>query len=100
MVSPEVLDEYRRVAEELTGKRPNLDFERLLVTLVSSSLLVQAYELAEPVCDDPDDDKFIACALAGDAKVIASGDRHLLAVSGYRGIKVLRPREYVDQYLT
>ena len=55
-------------------------------------------KLGEPVCDDPDDDKFIACALAGKSKLIVSGDKHLLKVSGFRGVRILKPREFVDTY--
>jgi len=32
-------------------------------------------------------------------KVVISGDKHLLKVSGYQGIQVLKPRAFVDQYL-
>jgi predicted nucleic acid-binding protein len=32
------------------------------------------------------------------AGVFFSGDRHLLKVSGYQGIEVLKPRELVDRY--
>jgi predicted nucleic acid-binding protein len=67
--------------------------------IVINSGLVQAPTLPDRVCDDPDDDKFLACALAGKAKVIVSGDRHLLALSGYRGITIIRPAEFVDRYL-
>jgi len=74
-------------------------FARFLDVLISAALLVQAPSLTEAVCEDPDDDKFIACALAGDAKVITSGDKHLLSVSGYASIKILRPRRFEDEYL-
>ncbi len=52
-----------------------------------------------PVSADRDDDVFLACALAGGAAVIVSGDRHLLAVSGWRGISVLSPRRFLDEVL-
>ena len=55
--------------------------------------------LKEPVCEDPDDDKFLACALASGSKVIISGDKLLLKISGYQGIQVLNPRAFVDQSL-
>lgn len=35
------------------------------------------------LCEDPDDDKFFACALASGTTLIISGDKHLLKVSGY-----------------
>jgi predicted nucleic acid-binding protein len=47
----------------------------------------------------PDDNKFIACALASESTVIVSGDKHLLKVSGYQNIEVLKPREFVDKHL-
>jgi len=99
VLSAAILDEYGRVGEEFSKERPNADFARFLECLVSTSVLVHAPELRESVCDDPDDDKFIACALAGDAKVITSGDKHLLSVSGYAGIAIVRPRVFEDKYL-
>ncbi|MBK6848406.1 MAG: PIN domain-containing protein [Proteobacteria bacterium] len=58
--------------------------------------LVDPIDLGEAVCEDPDDDKFLACALAARAKVVVSGDRHLLQVSGYRGVEVVRPRALLE----
>lgn len=54
--------------------------------------------LPESVCDNPEDNKFVACVLAGKVKYIISGDRHLLKASGYHGVKVIRPGEFVDSY--
>ena len=99
VLPPEIIDEYTRVGEEFSRKRPNVPFARLLDILISTALLVQAPPLPTPVCEDPDDDKFIACAPAGNAKVITSGDKHLLSVSGYAGIEVLRPRRFEDEFL-
>jgi len=39
------------------------------------------------------------CALADGSKIIMSRDKHLLKVSGWQGIQVLKPREFVDLYL-
>ena len=44
------------------------------------------------VSADPDDDKFLAVAVAGAAGYVVSGDKHLLAVGGWHGIRVLKPR--------
>jgi len=35
----------------------------------------------------------------GRNKVIVSGDKHLLDVSGYQKIEVLKPRKFVTKYL-
>lgn len=42
------------------------------------------------VCRDPDDDKFIACALAASADFIVSGDKDLCDIAKYRSIKIVR----------
>jgi len=99
VLSPDIIDEYVRVGEEFSRKRPNVPFARFLDLLISAALLVEAPPLPEQVCEDPDDDKFIACALAGGAKIITSGDKHLLTLSGHADIAILRPRRFEDEYL-
>jgi len=65
-----------------------------------NSEIVDAPEhLPEQVCSDPDDDKFLACAVAAGMTIIVSGDRKLRAVSGWNGIDVLTPRQFVERYL-
>ena len=39
--------------------------------------------------DDPDDDKFIECAVECDARFIISGDKHLLGMKKYEGIDII-----------
>ena len=58
-----------------------------------------AFDLPKPVCADPDDDKFLACAIAGKAGAIICGDKHLLKASGYHDIEVMKPRRFVDRFI-
>ncbi len=67
--------------------------------LATHAEIVEPPELPEPVASDPDDDKFLACALVSDAQLIISGDKHLLAVSPYKGVKVVSPRRLAESYL-
>ncbi len=98
VLSPDILDEYRATAARL-AKKFDVEYEALLDWIAIHSEMDQTIELPEPVCTDPDDDKFIACALVSDAKNICSGDKHLLDVNGYQGIEVLKPRAFIDKYL-
>jgi predicted nucleic acid-binding protein len=51
------------------------------------------------VCDDEDDVKFLACAIAGRAFCVVSGDRALLRASGSEGIEVVTPRNFLTRFL-
>ena len=41
--------------------------------------------------EDPEDDKFLECAVGGKAEIIVSSDRHLLKVREFQGIPILTP---------
>ncbi|MBD3334612.1 MAG: putative toxin-antitoxin system toxin component, PIN family [Candidatus Eisenbacteria bacterium] len=97
--SPAILDEYRRVGDRLARQFPGVDVSPFLSLLLTNGRTYSPPALPEQVCTDPEDDKFLACALAARCKTIISGDRHLVAISGYRGIKVWRPRAFVDRFL-
>ena len=99
VVSTDILGEYQRVAVILGEKYSQVDIHPVLDLLTVNSDIVTAPPLPEPVSVDPDDDKFIACALAADTKLIVSGDMHLLDVDGYQDIRVLKPRRFVNIYL-
>jgi len=103
VVSPDIFEEYRRVAEFLGPRFPgfdlDLDLEPLLALILARGTMVEDSTLPEAVSSDPDDDKFLACALSSNTSLIVSGDRDLLEVSGYGDIKVLKPRDFVDRFL-
>jgi putative PIN family toxin of toxin-antitoxin system len=99
LMSGEIFEEYQRVGRLLSLDFPGVDLGPFLELLAINSEFVIPEKLKNPVCEDPDDDKFLACAIAGKSKISISGDKHLLRVSGYKGIKVLRPREFVDEHL-
>jgi len=52
------------------------------------------------VKDDPDDNKFIECAVALDCKIIVSGDKHLKNIKKYIDIEILSPKEFIEIHST
>ncbi|MDR2727912.1 MAG: putative toxin-antitoxin system toxin component, PIN family, partial [Chitinispirillales bacterium] len=50
------------------------------------------------ICRDPDDDKFIACAVDGKCKYIVSGDNDLLSVKPFKNVQIVSVREFMDKY--
>jgi putative PIN family toxin of toxin-antitoxin system len=99
IISPDILSEYQRVGDALAAEFPGANLDPWIELLMLKAKLVDAPPLAESVCTDPDDDKFLACGIAAKTKLIVSGDKHLLDISGYQGITVLKPRAFVDKYL-
>lgn len=49
-----------------------------------------------PVKEDPTDNIFIRCALGAGARFIVSGDRHLLGLGEYKGVRILRARPFLE----
>lgn len=97
VVSEEILAEYVRVlaypriAKRLTLTRESV--EELVGAFRQFATLVEPDESLRVIADDPDDDKVLACAVAGGAEYVVSGDEHLLSLGEYQGIQILPPAE-------
>ncbi len=99
VLTKQIIDEYQRVAQSLKTNFPLVDILPIINFMAIHGRLINADDFSLTVCEDPDDDKFIECAVASGTGIIVSGDKHLLNVSGYQGITVLKPREFVDTFL-
>lgn len=58
--------------------------------------LVEPMELIQ-ICRDPKDDHILACAIAGNVDAIVTGDKDLLVLQTFRGIRILSPRQFMDE---
>jgi uncharacterized protein len=99
-LSRAIFDEYIDVLARL-GMKDEKEFEELL-SLFSQSyniLFTQKTPKIKIVKNDPDDDKFIECAVALKAEIVITGDREVLVVEEYKGIRILTPRSFLDEYL-
>jgi predicted nucleic acid-binding protein len=50
----------------------------------------------EEVSRDKDDNKILQCGLNGNVDFIITGDNDLLVLKEYRNIKIIRPKEYLE----
>jgi putative PIN family toxin of toxin-antitoxin system len=69
----------------------------LLEFVFSWSHFVHPKENFVVIAEDPDDDKFLVCAVAANATVIISGDPHLLVLGSYRNIPIMTPAQFLEQ---
>ncbi len=97
-LSRPIIDEYINV---LT--RMDLRNEQELVELISHFRKgINCLFTAQPpslniVERDPDDNKFIECAVAAKSEYIVSGDKDLLDIKTYFDIEIIRPVEFIEQ---
>ena len=83
---PRIQKRYRLTEETITTYLQRLrEVSTFIVT--HSQVLV--------VSKDPDDDKFLECAVDGDARYIVSGDLHLLNIGSYQGIQIVNPNAFL-----
>lgn len=48
------------------------------------------------ICRDPKDEPILECAERAEAERIVTGDRDLLSLASYRGIRIMTARDYVE----
>jgi len=95
-LSQDIFDEYIEVLRRL-GFDNTPELEELLKLFATGFHIVFTTRTPEiHVVADPDDDKFIACALALKAACVVSGDKALVDVRLYQGIKIVTPREFLE----
>ena len=74
------------------------ELNRLVSYLRNSSIVVDSSEDISIAIEDPDDTKFISCAVQAGAKYIVSGDHHLLDVEKFEGTAIVTPAEFLRTF--
>jgi putative PIN family toxin of toxin-antitoxin system len=98
VASKEIVDEYLRV---LTYPKFKLLEEEINYLLYQEIIpffdIIDVNQGPQILERDPQDDKFIRCALTANAVYIISGDQHLLALKSYQKIKILSPAVFINK---
>ena len=93
LLSQEIFEEYARVAlRPLYDLAPG-EIKTILYQVQERAEWVDVHSHFHVISEDPSDDKFLACAVDGRADYIVTGDRHLLHLEAFRGIRILPPAE-------
>jgi putative PIN family toxin of toxin-antitoxin system len=98
VTAPELLEELDRVLQYPKLQRYCTEEERtrFVALLMALSEVVELPETIPRICRDPDDDQVIACAVAGGADVIVSGDRDLLVLKQVGDIPILSAAQFLE----
>jgi|SRR3989339_1072202 len=71
------------------------EINRFFYNIYIKCIFVKLSEIFRVVRNDPDDDIIIATAIEGNADYIISGDKHLLDLKKFRGIKILNANDFL-----
>lgn len=94
----EIVAEYKEIVSEMISrKQGNLDYT--ILDYFISRLNFVAKKSKVKVCRDPDDDKFINCALDSKSLYIVSGDKDLLVIGKYEDIEIITAAQFCEKYL-
>lgn len=97
ITAQEFLTEIRRI---IVAKFPNFleDFVKIEKLLELDAVWICLGSVTVNVSRDVDDNKFIEAALIGDCNYIVSGDKDLLELKEYNGIKIVSINEFLQLF--
>ncbi len=93
--SAEILEEYSETVEYLKDKFPGKKPRIPLINIESKCHIIDVISKID-VCRDPDDNKFIECAVDSKCYYIVSGDKDLLTVHEYDGIEIVTVADFLE----
>jgi putative PIN family toxin of toxin-antitoxin system len=93
-ISPEILEEVERIIKtKLLWDHTKT--QSAIQRIKGFSEMVYHNEHLTVIADDPDN-RILECALKAQADLIISGDKHLLNLRNYQGIKMVTPGEFLE----
>ena len=95
VATQEILDEYQETIDYLLKKYKGRELHFSAVPVYSSMEIISA-KTRVAVCRDPDDDKFISCAIDGQCYYVVSGDKDLLTLKKYQHVKIVTVSEFLE----
>ena len=96
-MNEEILSEYEDTAFRMNAKC-NRHINQEIFDRFLNAVEVVGTETVVDICRDPDDNKFIACAVDAKAIYIVSGDKDLLTVGNYDEIEIVTATDFYERY--
>jgi putative PIN family toxin of toxin-antitoxin system len=98
-LSQGIVEEYIEVINRL-GLKDKQELSKLAKLFAEgyNSIFAATTPHIEIVKNDPDDNKFVECAVELESKIIISGDKHLKEIKKYIDVEIMSPREFIDRF--
>ena len=100
VISPAILEEIDRVLRypkiRTRHRWRDAQLRRFIEDLAHLAILIPGELTLSVIADDPPDDRYLECAIEGDADHIVSGDEHLLRLGTYGKGSIITPRAFLD----
>lgn len=98
VTSPDILQEIETVLSEDFPEVPYEKIEEIIRDILSYSHLTVVDEIIVKDLRDVKDAKIISCAVSAKAGYIVTGDKDLLVLKEYKGVKILSPKAFLDLF--
>ena len=85
---------YPKIAKRLRWSEEQL--QAFLDNLAHIAIMTPGLLTLTVITEDPPDDRYLECAVEGEAAYVVSGDRLLLRLGVYQGIPILTPRAFLE----
>ena len=96
VVSPAIVEELAEVVQRPRLRQHMTVDPQVIINLLLSDAIQTRGDLAFPGASrDPKDDKFLACAVEGEAAYLVSGDEDLLSLKQFRDVLIMSPANFV-----
>jgi len=97
--SPALLLELREVLQRRKFRLKPEQIDAVMELVRESITCADSGKVVSVIADDPDDDRVLEAAHAARARVIVSGDSHLLSLGAWRSVTILSPADFVAVHL-
>jgi len=95
--SPRLRKELRLILKNVRAER---EFREKIRSLFVNASKVKPTKKVFTVKEDPEDNKFLECALEGEADYLITSDRHLLELGEFAQTKICKPTQFLKLQYT
>lgn len=93
ITSEQILKELEQKLKE-KFRWPKEDIDLFITRIKKTAHVIGDTEKLSVIHRDPEDDKILECALAGNADIIVSLDRDLIVLKKFKGVAIIHPKTF------